>query len=72
MKAVGVVLVLLGLLALVYGGISYTKREKVVDIGPIEATTTERHHVPVPPLAGGLAVIAGTVMILAGRKRSEA
>jgi uncharacterized membrane protein YidH (DUF202 family) len=72
MKALGVVLVLLGLLALVYGGVSYTKREKVVDLGPIEATATERHHVPVPPIAGGLAVLAGTVMIFAGRKRREA
>ena len=69
MKGMGVVLVVLGLLALVYGGISYSKREKVVDIGPIEASTTERHHVPIPPIAGGLAVVAGTVMILAGRKR---
>ena len=71
MKAVGVVLILLGLLALVYGGISYTKREKVVDIGPIEASTTERHHVPIPPIAGGLAVAAGAVILIAGRKPRE-
>ena len=42
MRAFGVVLVVLGLLALVYGGISYTKREKVVDLGPIQATATEK------------------------------
>jgi len=72
MRVFGVVLVVLGLLALVYGGISYTKREKVVDLGPIQATTTERKQLPISPIAGGLAVLAGAVMIMAGGRRATA
>ena len=72
MRAFGVVLVVLGLLALVYGGISYTKREKVVDLGPIQATATEKKQIPIPPIAGGLAVLAGAVMIVAGGRRAPA
>lgn len=70
MRLFGAILVVLGLLALVYGGISYTKREKVVDLGPIEATATEKKQIPISPIAGGLAVVAGAVMIVAGGRRS--
>jgi hypothetical protein len=72
MRLLGVVLVVLGLLALVYGGITYTKREKVIDLGPIQATATEKKQIPLPPIAGGLAVLAGAVMIVAGGKRATA
>lgn len=72
MRILGIIFVLAGLLAFVYGGISYTKQEKVVDLGPIEATTKERHSVPVPPIVGGLAVVAGLVMIAAGGRRATA
>ena len=72
MRMFGVVLVVLGLLALVYGGISYTKREKVLDLGPIQATTTEKKQIPLPPIAGGLAVLAGAAMIVAGGRRATA
>ena len=72
MRLFGMVLVVLGLLALVYGGISYTKREKIVDLGPIQATATEKKQIPLPPIAGGLAVLAGAVMIVAGAKRAPA
>lgn len=72
MRMFGVVLVVLGLLSLVYGGITYTKREKVVDLGPIQATTTEKKQIPLPPIAGGLAVLAGAVMIVAGARKAPA
>jgi uncharacterized membrane protein YidH (DUF202 family) len=72
MRLLGVVLVVLGLLALVYGGITYTKREKVIDLGPLQATTTEKKQIPFPPIAGGLAVLAGAVMIVAGGRRATA
>ena len=72
MRLLGVVLVVLGLLALVYGGITYTKREKVIDLGPLQATATEKKQIPLPPIAGGLAVLAGAVMIVAGSRRATA
>lgn len=72
MRLFGVVLVVLGLLAMVYGGISYTKREKVLDLGPIQATATEKKQIPLPPIVGGLAVLAGAVMIVAGGRRVPA
>src|SRR5262249_5230753 len=72
MRVFGVVLVVLGLLALVYGGISYTQREKGIDLGPIQAPTTEKRQIPISPIAGGLAVLAGAVMNMAGGRRATA
>jgi len=64
----GVVLIVLGVVALAYGGISYTRREKVVDIGPIEATAEKRETIPLPPLLGGLALAGGVVLLIYGAK----
>ena len=64
----GVVLIVLGIVALAYGGISYTRREKVVDIGPIEATAERRETIPLPPLLGGLALAGGVVLLIYGAK----
>ena len=69
MKIVGVVLIVIGIIALAYGGISYTKREKVLDIGPIEATTERRETIPLPPLLGGLALAGGVVLLIVGSRR---
>ena len=55
----GVVLIVLGVLIFAYGGFSFTKREKVLDVGPIEATAERREHVPLPPILGGAAVLGG-------------
>ena len=66
LKIVGLILIVLGLVALAYGGISYTRREKVVDIGPIEATAERRHTVPLPPVLGGLALAGGVVLLIYG------
>jgi len=68
LKIVGLILIVLGLVALAYGGISYTRREKVVDIGPIEATAERRHTVPLPPVLGGLALAGGVVLLIYGAK----
>jgi hypothetical protein len=65
---VGIVLIVLGIAALALGGISYTDREKVLDIGPIEATTEERKTIPLPPIAGGAAVVAGVVLVISGAR----
>jgi uncharacterized membrane protein YidH (DUF202 family) len=67
----GVVLIVLGLAALAYQGVSYTTREKVIDLGPIQATAERQKTVPLPPVLGIVAVGAGVVLLIAGvRKRS--
>ncbi len=65
---IGIVLIVLGIAALALGGFSYTDREKVLDIGPIEATTEERKTIPIPAVAGGAAVVAGVVLVVAGAR----
>ncbi len=69
MKIAGIVLIVVGLLALAYGGFSYTKREKVLDLGPLQASTETKKTVPVPPLFGGVAVAAGVALLIAGQRR---
>jgi hypothetical protein len=69
MKIVGIVLIVIGVVALAYGGISYTKREKVLDLGPLQATTETRETIPLPPLLGGLALAGGIVLLIAGSRR---
>ncbi len=70
MRIVGFVLVVLGLVSLLYGGITYTRREKVLDIGPIEATAEKRETVPLPPVLGALALAGGIVLMVADRRRA--
>jgi hypothetical protein len=67
-KALGLILIALGLFGLAWGGFTYTTREKVVDIGPIHATRDETHSVPVPPIAGAVALVAGVVLLVARGK----
>ena len=67
-KTLGVVLIVLGLFGLAWGGFTYTTREKVVDIGPIHATRDKTHNVPLPPIAGAVALIGGIVLLIARRK----
>jgi hypothetical protein len=69
MKIVGLVLIVLGVVALALGGISYTKKEKVVDIGPIEATAETRETIPLSPVLGGLALVGGVALMIAGSRR---
>jgi len=68
-KVLGVILIVLGLIALAYGGFSYTTSEKVVDIGPIHATRDKTHNLPVAPIGGALALVGGIVILVAGRKK---
>ena len=69
MKLAGIALIILGVLALSYQGIRYTTKEKLVDIGPLQVTTTEKKTIPLPPIVGGVALFAGIALILAGRKK---
>ena len=67
---VGVVLIVLGLAALLYQGITYTSRETVIDIGPLHATADREKTLPLPPVLGIVAVAGGVVLLVAGvRKR---
>jgi hypothetical protein len=69
MKLLGVILLVAGLAGLAWPVISYTKTEKVVDLGPIEVTAEREKHVPVPPIVGGLAAVAGLVIIVASSRK---
>jgi hypothetical protein len=67
-KTFAIILIALGLFGLAWGGFTYTTREKVVDIGPIHATRDKTHNVPLPPIAGAVALIGGILILVAGRK----
>jgi len=68
---VGILLIVVGVIGLAVGGINYTRREKVIDIGPIQATAEKHERIPLPPVAGGLALAAGVILVLAGNKRTS-
>lgn len=68
MKAIGLVLIVLGIIGLTYGGISWTRKDKVVDIGPIEVTADKHESVPLSPIAGGLCLAAGVALVFSARK----
>jgi len=69
MKLAGIVLIVLGALALAYHGIRYIDRDKLIDIGPLKVTTSVKKTIPVPPVVAGLALAAGIVLVLADRKK---
>ena len=67
---VGVVLIVLGVLGLALGGFSFTRKEKVLDLGPIEASADKKESVAIPPVLGALAVVGGIILVAAGAKRA--
>jgi uncharacterized membrane protein HdeD (DUF308 family) len=69
---VGVVLIVLGVLALAYQGITYTTREKVIDLGPLQASVEKKKSIPLPPIVGALALAGGVVMVIIGSRKSAA
>jgi uncharacterized membrane protein len=68
---IGIVLIVLGALALVYQGFTYTRQEKVLDVGPIHATAEKHEHVSIPPILGGLALVGGIVILLVGARKTS-
>jgi hypothetical protein len=70
-RITGSLLILLGAVALMYQGITYTTREKLLDLGPIHATTETQKTIPLPPVVGGLALVGGIVILVLGARRSE-
>ena len=67
---IGIALIVLGVVAFAYQGITYTSREKVVDIGPFHATAETQKTIPLSPLLGGLALVGGIVLVVVGAKKS--
>jgi hypothetical protein len=56
-------------IGLAYGGFSWTRREKVLDLGPVEITSEKRESIPLPPIAGGVCLIAGVALLAAGGRK---
>ena len=70
LMAVGVVLIVLGIAGLIVENVTFTETKNVVDIGPLEINTEEEHNVPIPTIAGIIAVLAGFGLIFASRKNA--
>jgi hypothetical protein len=67
--AMGIGLIVIGLVALIYQGLTYTTPEKVLEVGPVEVTTERRNTIPLPPVLGGLALAGGIVLVVVGTRR---
>jgi hypothetical protein len=67
---IGIILIVIGVVALAYQGITYTSREKVVDIGPIQMTADKTKTIPLPPIVGGIALLGGIVLVVVGGRKS--
>ena len=65
---VGIILIALGVIALAYQGITYTTKERVIDIGPLKVEATKEKTIPLPPVLGGVAVAAGVVLLIVGAR----
>jgi hypothetical protein len=69
MRIAGIILVIVGIIGLFYGGITYTRSKQTVSVGPISATVRQRETFPISPVVGGIALIAGIGLIVAGGRR---
>jgi hypothetical protein len=69
MRIVGIILIIVGIIGLAYGGITYTRRRDTVSLGPISATVTQRETLPISPIAGAIALVAGIGLLIAGGRR---
>ena len=66
----GIALIMLGVVAFAYQGITYTTREKVIDLGPLQATVDTKQTIPLPPLVGGMALIGGLALLVVRARRA--
>jgi hypothetical protein len=67
---IAIILIVLGIAALAYQGITYTTREKVVDFGPIQVTAEKTKTIPLTPIVGAIAIVGGIVLLVTGMKKS--
>jgi hypothetical protein len=65
----GIILIVVGIVAFVYQGITYTTREKVVDLGPMHMTAERTRTLPLPPIVGAIALVGGIVLLVTGGKK---
>jgi len=65
----GIILIVVGIVAFAYQGITYTTREKVVDLGPLHVTAEKTKTLPLPPIVGGVALLGGIVLLVVGNKK---
>ena len=70
MRITGFLLVVVGFLALVYGGITYNRERTVLDVGPFKATATEQHNVPFSPIVGGIVLLGGVLLLVVPKRRA--
>lgn len=68
MKLLGVLLIVVGLVGLAYGGISWTRKDTVIDAGPVEVTADRNERVPIPPVLGGISLVAGIGLLVMGSR----
>jgi hypothetical protein len=66
----GIALIILGVLALAYQGITYTTREKVIDLGPLKASVDKEKNIPLPPIVGALALAGGVALVIVGARKA--
>jgi uncharacterized membrane protein YidH (DUF202 family) len=67
---VGIILIAIGIIALAYGGFSYTKREKIIDAGPLQVSADREKTVPFPPILGGICLVGGIILVLVGNRKA--
>ena len=67
---VGIILIAIGIVALAWGGITYTKREKVIDAGPLQVSADREKTIPFPPVLGGICLVGGIVLVIVGNRQS--
>ncbi len=65
----GIILIVIGIIALAYHGFTYTTTEKVVDIGPIQINSEKTKTIPLPPIVGGIALAGGIILLVMGNKK---
>ena len=66
---VGIILIVIGIIALAYGGFTYTKREKVIDAGPLQVSADKEKTVPFPPIVGGACLVGGILLVIVGSRK---
>lgn len=68
-QLIGIILIVLGAIGLIWGGISYTRQRESARLGPLTVTAEERETIPIPPILGGIALIAGIALVAMGGRR---
>jgi hypothetical protein len=67
---IGIILIVVGVVALALGGISYTKREKVINAGPLQVSADREKTIPLPPILGGICLAGGIVLVIVGSRQT--